>query len=414
MSKGNMFLGYAKGKVGSVVFSRLRGNQVTRAYNATPANPKTESQENQRTQLANIVNFYRRGRTLLNHSFTNKKENQSSYNAFVSHNLTKYPVYLSTEQANGGASIVAPYLISDGVLEPIQISGSGVDAVTNIAVGGLTITETTTVGQVSTAILNNNARFQEGDQLTYVSAIQHSGINGGQPFAQLSYIEMDIDTNSAEIFRNLMPAHAFEVRGGFVGHGPYVASGGFAWIQSRKNANGSLQASRQNLILTSDALYNQFASEEQRIVATRSYGAQRDSLLTPDGSGTSGAVAELPSIASVEFDANITLINGQNPNANIDEGAEILIKVHGSNFDIADDDEEAVTTTLNGTSLEVDRWVGYLEENLIEYVVIAPADIKQGDSMTLAIRIKNRDGKSAYYNFSYKAPSTGGEENNPL
>lgn len=413
MSKGNMFLGYAKGKVGSVVFSRLRGNQVTRAYNATPANPKTESQENQRTQLANIVNFYRRGRTLLNHAFTNKKENQSSYNAFVSHNLTKFPVYLSVEQASGGASIVAPYLISDGVLEPIQISGSGVDAVTNIAVGGLTITDTTTVGQVSQAILNNNARFQEGDQLTYVSVVQNSGVNGGQPFAQFSYIEMDLDTNSAEIFRDLMPEYAFSVRGGFVGHGPYLASGGFAWIQSRKNAAGALQASRQNLILTSDALYNQFRSEEQRLVATRSYGSQRDSLLTPDGSGTTGAITDLPSIASVSINGT-TLVNGQPSGLTFTDGEGFNLVVTGSNFDIDTTAAYSLDIYINDNPAEFVESIEGNSATTVSGRYNSSETIAAGESIKIRVDVTNRDGAKASYLYNYTAPSSEGDEGNPL
>ena len=40
MSKGNLFLGFGRGKVGVVVFSRLNGEQVTRARNRSPRKPK--------------------------------------------------------------------------------------------------------------------------------------------------------------------------------------------------------------------------------------------------------------------------------------------------------------------------------------------------------------------------------------
>lgn len=52
MSKGNLFLGKARGRVGSVVFSQMNGVQVTRAYQAQVRNPRSSSQVNQRAIFA--------------------------------------------------------------------------------------------------------------------------------------------------------------------------------------------------------------------------------------------------------------------------------------------------------------------------------------------------------------------------
>lgn len=59
MAKHNLFLGQARGKVGSVVFSRLNGVQITRAYNPTPRNPKTWAQATQRAAFASISQYYK-------------------------------------------------------------------------------------------------------------------------------------------------------------------------------------------------------------------------------------------------------------------------------------------------------------------------------------------------------------------
>lgn len=59
MSKHNLFLGQARGKVGSVVFSRLNGVQITRAYNPSPKNPKTWAQATQRAAFASISQYYK-------------------------------------------------------------------------------------------------------------------------------------------------------------------------------------------------------------------------------------------------------------------------------------------------------------------------------------------------------------------
>lgn len=59
MAKHNLFLGQARGKVGSVVFSRLNGVQITRAYNPSPKNPKSWAQATQRAAFASISQYYK-------------------------------------------------------------------------------------------------------------------------------------------------------------------------------------------------------------------------------------------------------------------------------------------------------------------------------------------------------------------
>lgn len=59
MAKHNLFLGQARGKVGSVVFSRLNGVQITRAYNPNPKNPKSWAQATQRAAFASISQYYK-------------------------------------------------------------------------------------------------------------------------------------------------------------------------------------------------------------------------------------------------------------------------------------------------------------------------------------------------------------------
>ena len=100
MAKGNLFNGYARGKVADVVFSRVKGQQVTRAYNSMPANPKTKAQMLQRLKLASCTRFYRRGQNaLFRYAFEDKKEKESEFNAFTRHNANN-PVLISKELYN--------------------------------------------------------------------------------------------------------------------------------------------------------------------------------------------------------------------------------------------------------------------------------------------------------------------------
>ena len=65
MAKHNLFLGQARGKVGSVVFSRLNGVQISRAYNPSPRNPKSWAQATQRAAFASISQYYKVFRYLI-------------------------------------------------------------------------------------------------------------------------------------------------------------------------------------------------------------------------------------------------------------------------------------------------------------------------------------------------------------
>lgn len=69
MAKGNMFLGMSRGSVGDVTFYRNRGNQVARARNRKPANPRSEAQVIQRMLLATASKAYSRMKGIVDHSF---------------------------------------------------------------------------------------------------------------------------------------------------------------------------------------------------------------------------------------------------------------------------------------------------------------------------------------------------------
>ena len=409
-----MLLGYAKGKVGSMVFSRLRGEQITRAYNASPANPRSQSQQLQRTKLANLVNFYRRGRALLNHSFTNKKEKQSSYNAFVSRNINQSLIHLTKNQAIGGASIVAPYLISDGVLPPIQINGGGVDATTNIQVGRFTVGEDTTIGDFSSAVLDNNAGWQEGDQFTYVSVVQNGGVNGGQPFAQFNFFELDINTSDTTLLRDVMPEYALAIRNNAVGHGPFVADGGFAWIHSRKSSTGALQASRQSLILTSNSLYEQYATESQTLEATRSYNAQNDNILVPDGShgGDFGTVA--PVIASLTIENKVITQYQKGLGVESLRDNAISVILSGSYFNIEDDATLSEVFEMKFTKND-GKVVTFVPNAIVEKSataitidVLPDADINTSDYGTITVKLTNDGGSYVQQSWAISDPASSG------
>lgn len=84
-----MLLGHARGKVGSVVFSRLNGKQITRALAEQVKNPRTDGQNAQRAIFATITTFAAAVRDVVDHSFQSIDEGQKSVNRFISVNTKK-------------------------------------------------------------------------------------------------------------------------------------------------------------------------------------------------------------------------------------------------------------------------------------------------------------------------------------
>ena len=117
-----MLLGHARGKVGSVVFSRLNGKQITRALAESVKNPRTDGQNVQRAIFATVNGFASAVRDIVDHSFQSYKEGSVSVNRFVSINVKKLrELYLSGAACDimpkgEGLPYANPYRFSIGSL----------------------------------------------------------------------------------------------------------------------------------------------------------------------------------------------------------------------------------------------------------------------------------------------------------
>lgn len=349
MGKGNIFMGTASGKIGDVVLMRRNGQQVQRMYIQQVKNPNTVRQASQRTLISNVVSFYRSARTLLNHSMTGRKASRSSYNEFVAANLGRIKVYIPKGVADKQGCVVAPYQISRGVLPAIEITGSGDDAVTNIALGTLTPSATTTIGEFAEAILANNASFSAGDQLSYVSFIQGQNVELGIPTMTCGYYEVTLDVNSQELLSAYWPEQAYNAAAGFLAHGEHVANGGFVWIRSRKNADGTLEVSPQYVIMNDTTMLSAYMGENARLTAIASYGASDDPFLVP-GSNSSAGTSSAVNVSSVSIGGK-TLTPGSESQFSM-AAQELQVVVTGTNLDAVEAASiKADSTTIAGTSV---------------------------------------------------------------
>ena len=96
-----MFLGYARGSVGDVVFSRLDGKQIARARNRSPRNPKTSPQLYQRAIMATVMQAYSAGKAIFDHSFQGKAVGSECQRYFLSRNSRLLREYLANDIARG-------------------------------------------------------------------------------------------------------------------------------------------------------------------------------------------------------------------------------------------------------------------------------------------------------------------------
>lgn len=171
MGKGNMLLGMTRGAVGDVVFSRLKGQQVSRARNRKPNNPRSSSQMYQRALFSDAVKFYTRGRrNLFQFAFEDKKENESDYNAFMRVNAKRGVVISKSAFDNYPYPALGNFIMSKGTLPPTSsVIGTGTDS-TLMQLTKSVQTELTTVTTVSqlSSLLVDGVEYLQDDIITFV------------------------------------------------------------------------------------------------------------------------------------------------------------------------------------------------------------------------------------------------------
>lgn len=162
-------MGMARGKVGDVVLTRLAGEQVARARNRAPKNPKTTKQMAQRAALATCVEFYTRGvKNLFKFAFESKKPSESDYNAFVRANIGIIPVQ-SHKSLVENASVFGPIIMSQGSLTEPEFGFGGEGNAGTVYVNALPASgNALTIGQLSKSIAEHNGLL-DGDIITIVA-----------------------------------------------------------------------------------------------------------------------------------------------------------------------------------------------------------------------------------------------------
>lgn len=116
MSKGSLFFGNARGKLGETVFYRAGGEQRNRTYIKEVRNPKTIAQMTQRILTLNPISMFKNMKPVISESFTERKANQSSYNKFVQENSSAKKFFITKAMLDNNMCVPFGAVISKGSL----------------------------------------------------------------------------------------------------------------------------------------------------------------------------------------------------------------------------------------------------------------------------------------------------------
>lgn len=265
MSKGSSYWGTATGRIGNTVVRVRKGVRVESAYQPNVANPRSRGQVFQRGKFADAVGFYKRAMAnFFKLAFEDKKSNETDFNAFMRHNISRGYVYSKQMVTGGEGSLpyIGKWLMSVGSLPNLPIAKSGTG---DILIGFATPSDNLTMGKVWTDIVNQGF-LQNGDIMTVVriatdadnagadeyldeSLGQIPGFTyggslpaGSPPVWQVS--QYVVDTTSEELFANQDWVKAdtskFVFNFDFIGVVAPATACAAAVIVSRKTSNGLL------------------------------------------------------------------------------------------------------------------------------------------------------------------------------
>ena len=241
-----------KGSAGQLTFKQVNGQTIVSEKVTAVANPRTDAQMQTRTKFTNIIQMYRGIRPLLNYGFESKPKGCSDYNMFVKVNMQRTPVYLTKQQVAGGACVAAPYQFTQGSLPAIVVTGSGNGAKTDIYLGGITLGSATTVAQFAQAVVENNADYRYGDQISFFRIAQKVNEETGIPYCQFSASKVVLDAADTETkLWDAVNRVGFSAVDSVLGHSESNFVGAFGWVHSRKT-DGKTLVSSQSLVAVND------------------------------------------------------------------------------------------------------------------------------------------------------------------
>ena len=297
----NGILKKLNGSAGSLTFKQYAGQTVVSEKISVVKKSNTPMQMRQRTKWGNVIQMYKGICPLINYGFESKPVGKSDYNMFMKVNMKGSDIYLTREEVAGGGCIAAPYQLTQGTLPSIVTVGEGDNVRTDISLGDLTIDENTTVKDFAQAVVNNNADYDYGDQISFFDVLQRVNAVTGIPYCQFLATNVVLDKASEVKLLDMVSKYGFATVDGFLGHIEGEGAGVFGWVHSRK-ASGKTLVSTQSLINNNTEVIAEYSGAEAYKRSVKTYGGESSAFLTPgttttqatDGSASAGGTPTTP------------------------------------------------------------------------------------------------------------------------
>lgn len=275
------------GSVGAVTYRRVDGRTI-----ASQRVPMKSSARRtlrvmlQRMKWPNLVQLFRAMNVYGWHpSFIHDAPGVGDFQRFMQVNLPAAGIYLTKSIANYGGVIVAPVVVTEGGLTPIDydFDQNGVPS-SDLQVGTLTIGSSTTLQAFSNAIIDNNEGWLNGDQLTLIVVRQVGSLS--MPIADTFATKVTLDTSddaASILLSDVFEVSAVGIVSGKLALGGVLTNGGIAFIHSRRLADGKTSCSRQSLLVANAEFIPSFTGQAAFEKAAKSYGGiETIDYLTPD------------------------------------------------------------------------------------------------------------------------------------
>lgn len=295
------------GRLGQNVYYTAYSETRSRKLAASVTNPRTQAQMLQRVRWANLVNFYRVNKEWMKYAFETKKKNQSEYNKFMSLNVATSQIYLTKQEASGGACVLYPYLITQGSLPSIEQNFNGTDIVTNLYVSSdFALTTNTRIKELSKELVDNNPALRYGDQISIIRLYQQANPMTGVPFIVLRKYELVLNGENENYVRDYWPMDIIEINtygsNRCIGIATSGRTGGISFVLSR-TISGKTYVSTQRLVLAGMQDYIlSYSSPTQLQSAINSYGENAEAFLSSSYANRSETIPVALNILGISND----------------------------------------------------------------------------------------------------------------
>ena len=260
------------GRIGQFIYRRTKSGTVVYEAPAKGVAKRTEAQMQMRTQWGNLAGVFRQFNRTLKRGFEGLNGRMSDFNAFLQANIGVVKVYVGKTVLLNGGSVLAPYQITRGSLPSVAMRlGDGNVLVSDISLGGLAITATTTVADFSNALIACNDDYEAGDQLTFFYGQQTTDAVTGVPRAKVRGFKVMLDPLDSTLLWDVVSPLGFSSADGCLAMNSKISDGAAVWVHSREDGDGRVRVSTQFLYVDSDILAKYQGSAAMKDAA-ESYG----------------------------------------------------------------------------------------------------------------------------------------------